>query len=74
MTMKENKPNSMEFSTKSDPTPPANEGAGIGGRDPHQLYNKILKIDPKKWEYIGFTTEDLGNGYFKVIERYERNV
>ena len=35
----------MEFSTKSDPTPPRNEGAGIGGRDPHQLYNKKLQIE-----------------------------
>ena len=33
----------MEFSTKSDPHTPANEGAGIGARDPHQLYNKILQ-------------------------------
>ena len=38
--MIKNKHKSVEFSTKSDPHAPADGGAGIGVRDPHQLYNK----------------------------------
>ena len=37
----------MVFSTKSTPHPPVKDGAGIGVRDTHQLYNKNLQNEQK---------------------------